>query len=139
MLPRGFRTELFRSLIDKGLKGNGDYGIVGIGVYYGQTLNVGEANDDKHVVLHSTYPFEFPYGQIVQVGVDAYRGTINVNPGAVAPLAGGPAVNPSLENGGNINDERIGTHFVLYPQAIPAPGGMELGPRSGTERSQDTR
>ena len=31
-------------------------------------------------------------------------------------LADGAAVTPSPENGGNINDERIGAHFVLYPQ-----------------------
>ncbi|MDN5942114.1 MAG: OprO/OprP family phosphate-selective porin [Nitrospira sp.] len=108
--------KLFRSLIDRGLKGTGDYGIVGVMVYNGETLNVSEANDNKHVALHSTYPFELPYGQIVQVGVDAYRGTINVTPGAVAPLAGGPAVIPTVENGGNILDERVGAHFVLYPQ-----------------------
>ena len=98
--------KLFRSLIDKGLKGSGDYGILGVGVYNGQTLNVNEANDNKHVVLHSTYPFELPYGQIVQVGVDAYRGLINV------PVSGGV----TIPDGGNILDERIGTHFVLYPQ-----------------------
>ena len=52
--------KLFCNLIDKDLKGNGDYGIVGIGVYNGQTLNVGEANDNKHVVLHSSYPLNCP-------------------------------------------------------------------------------
>jgi Phosphate-selective porin O and P len=98
--------KLFRSLVEKGLKGSGDYGILGVGVYNGQTLNVSEANDNKHVILHATYPFELPYGQIVQVGVDAYRGAINV------PVSAGV----SIPNAGNINDERIGTHFVLYPQ-----------------------
>ena len=101
--------KLFRSLIDKGLKGSGDYGILGVGVYNGQTLNVSEANDNKHVVLHSTYPFELPYGQIVQLGVDAYRGIINV---ATAP---GTGVTVPTGNA-NIRDERIGAHFVLYPQ-----------------------
>ena len=104
--------KLFRNLVDKGLKGSGDYGILGVGVYNGQTLNVNEANDNKHVILHATYPFELPYGQIVQVGADAYRGMIVV---PTAPLtAGGPAV--SIPAGGNIRDERIGAHFVLYPQ-----------------------
>ena len=98
--------KLFRNLIENGLKGSGDYGVLGVGVYNGQTLNVSEANDAKHVVLHATYPFELPYGQIVQVGVDAYRGLVNV------PVAGGV----TIADGGNINDERIGTHFVLYPQ-----------------------
>jgi len=98
--------KVFRSLIDKGLKGSGDYGVLGIGVYNGQTMNVSEVNDNKHVVLHATYPFELPYGQIVQVGVDAYRGLINV------PVANGV----TIADGGNINDERVGAHFVLYPQ-----------------------
>ena len=43
--------KLFRSLVDKGLKGSGDYGILGIGVYNGQTLNVPEANDNEHVIF----------------------------------------------------------------------------------------
>jgi hypothetical protein len=98
--------KLFRDLISKGLKGSGDYGVLGVGIYNGQTINVTEANDNKHVVLHATYPFELPYGQIVQVGVDAYRGLVNV-------AAGAGIVRP---DGGNINDERIGAHFVLFPQ-----------------------
>jgi len=107
--------KLFRRLIDLGLKGSGDYGLLGVGVYTGQTLNVTERNDNKHIVLHATYPMELPYGQIIQFGVDAYRGTFNV--GTTAPLTnGGPAI--ILENNGNILDERVGVHFVLYPQPI---------------------
>ena len=98
--------KVFKRLIETGLKGSGDYGVLGIGVYNGQTMNVSEVNDNKHVVLHATYPFELPYGQIVQVGVDAYRGLINV------PVANGV----TIADGGNINDERVGAHFVLYPQ-----------------------
>ena len=98
--------KLFRDLIEKGLKGSGDYGVLGVGIYNGQTLNVSEANDNKHVVLHATYPFELPYGQTVQVGVDAYRGSVNVPVAGVVTIA----------NGGNILDERVGAHFVLFPQ-----------------------
>jgi polyhydroxyalkanoate synthesis regulator phasin len=101
--------KVFRSLIDKGLKGSGDYGVLGVGVYNGQTLNVTEANDNKHVVLHATYPFELPYGQIIQVGADAYRGVVNVT------TAPGPGLATTAGNV-NILDERIGAHFVLYPQ-----------------------
>ena len=130
--------KVFRSLLDKGLKGSGDYGIVGIGVYNGQSLNVSETNDNKHVALHATYPFELPYGQIVQVGVDAFRGTFTVTPGLVAPLAGGAAVNPALENGGNINDERIGTHFILYPQpfGLQAEWNWGRGPELNAARTR---
>lgn len=99
--------KLFRRLIETGLKGSGDYGVLGVGVYNGQTINVTEANDGKHVVLHATYPFELPYGQVLQVGADAYRGVFNVvNSGAGI----------ARPDGGNINDERVGVHFVLYPQ-----------------------
>ncbi len=119
--------KLFRSLVDKGLKGSGDYGILGVGVYNGQSLNVNEANDNKHVALHATYPFELPYGQIVQVGVDAYRGLINV------PVSAGV----TRPDGGNINDERIGTHFVLYPQpfGLQAEWNWGRGPELNTAQT----
>ena len=119
--------KVFRSLVDKGLKGSGDYGIVGIGVYNGQSLNVSETNDNKHVVLHVTYPFELPYGQIVQVGVDAYRGIVTV------PVANGVAI----PDGGNIRDERIGTHFVLYPQpfGLQAEWNWGRGPELNAART----
>lgn len=104
--------KLFRKLIDSGLKGSGDYGLLGVGVYNGQTLNVAERNDNKHIVLHATYPMELPYGQIIQFGVDAYRGTFNVG----TPSGTGLAGTPTLVNSGNILDERVGVHFVLYPQ-----------------------
>jgi hypothetical protein len=110
--------KLFRKLVDSGLKGSGDYGVLGVGVYNGQTLNVNERNDNKHIVLHATYPMELPYGQIIQFGVDAYRGTFNVGATNGANLNLPPNVNPSVENKGNILDERVGVHFVLYPQPI---------------------
>ena len=120
--------KVFRSLIDKGLKGTGDYGILGVGVYNGQSLNVSETNDNKHVVLHATYPFELPYGQIVQVGVDAYRGIVTV------PVANGVAI----PDGGNIRDERIGTHFILYPQpfGIQAEWNWGRGPELNAARTR---
>ncbi len=101
--------KLFRELLSKGLKGSGDYGVLGVGVYNGQTTNVSEANDNKHVVLHATYPFELPYGQIVQIGADAYHGKINVT------TAPGTGLGTTAGNV-NITDERVGAHFVLYPQ-----------------------
>ncbi|MFO0699267.1 MAG: porin [Nitrospira sp.] len=110
------KRKLFRKLIDSGLKGSGDYGLLGIGVYNGQTLNVNERNDNKHVVVHATYPMELPYGQIIQFGVDAYRGSFNVGTTSGTNLTGGVA--PTVENKGNYLDERVGVHFVLFPQPI---------------------
>lgn len=111
--------KLFRRLIDSGLKGSGDYGLLGIGVFNGQTLNVSERNDNKHVVLHATYPMELPYGQIIQFGVDAYRGAFNVGSTSIGSISGtGLPRIPLTENKGNYLDERVGVHFVLFPQPI---------------------
>ncbi len=130
--------KVFKRLIETGLKGSGDYGVLGVGVYNGQTTNVSEANDNKHVVLHATYPFELPYGQIVQVGVDAYRGIFTVTPGLVAPAAGGAPALPSIPDSGNINDERIGAHFVLYPQpfGIQTEWNWGRGPQLNAARTR---
>ncbi len=111
--------KLFRKLVDSGLKGSGDYGVLGIGVYNGQTLNVSERNDNKHIVLHATYPMELPYGQIIQFGVDAYRGSFNVgsSSSSVNSLSStNLSAVPSVVNNGNYLDERVGVHFVLFPQ-----------------------
>src|SRR5262249_3243723 len=85
--------ERFRRLVDSGLKGSGNYGMLGVGVYNGQGSNVRDGNKDKHVIFHSMYPYEFPNGQIIQVGMDAYTGQFKVstqpvvqaNPGILTP------------------------------------------------------
>jgi hypothetical protein len=51
--------ERFRRLVDSGLKGSGDYGMLGLGVYNGQGVNVREQNKNKHMVFHSAYPSNF--------------------------------------------------------------------------------
>jgi hypothetical protein len=107
--------KLFRRLAESGLKGSGDYGLLGIGVYNGQTINVAERNNNKHVVVHSTYPLELPYGQIIEFGVDAYRGVFNVGTTATGT---GITTAPSREDNGNYLDERVGVHFILYPQPL---------------------
>ena len=123
--------KLFKRLVETGLKGTGDYGVLGIGVYNGQTANVSEANANKHVVLHTTYPFELPYGQIVQVGADAYSGIVNVTtaPGTGVTVPAGNV---------NIRDERIGAHFVLYPQpfGIQAEWNWGRGPELNAARTR---
>jgi hypothetical protein len=124
--------ERFRRLVDSGLKGSGDYGMLGIGVYNGQTANQRDRNKNKHVVFHSMYPIEFPNGQIFQVGMDAYTGQFNVSTTPVVPLspsaasAGAPLA-PILRNNGNYADERVAWHFVLYPQPFGLQGEYTIG------------
>lgn len=138
--------ERFRRLVNSGLKGSGDYGMLGIGVYNGQGINVRDRNKNKHVVFHATYPYEFPNGQIVEVGMDAYTGQVNVatqpvipvNP-AVSPSTGQQlAFNPQLRNGGNYLDQRIAWHFVLYPQpfGLQAEYTIGRGPELNANRTE---
>lgn len=124
--------ERFKRLVDNGLKGSGDYGMLGVGVYNGQGVNFRDRNKDKHVAFHAMYPYEFPNGQIVQFGMDAYTGQANVTAGPVVPVnpaAGttGVPIAPLLHNGGNYLDERVAWHFVVYPQPFGLQGEYTIG------------
>lgn len=127
--------QLFRRLVDSGLKGSGDYGMLGVGVYNGQTANQQERNDDKHVIVKAAYPLEFANGQILEMGVSAYRGMFNVTKAAVVPLGGGAAVTPRGDN--NILDERVGAYFVWYPQPFGLQAEYTVG--RGPQLSADRR
>ena len=133
--------ERLKRLVDSGLKGSGDYGMLGIGVYNGQGINVRDRNKDKHIVFHSMYPFEFPNGQILQVGMDAYTGQFNVATSPVVPadasLTGGLPFVPRVTNNGNYRDERIAFHLVLFPQpfGIQAEYTFGRGPQLNDART----
>lgn len=139
--PTSVRERL-RRLVDSGLKGSGDYGMLGIGVYNGQGVNVREQNKSKHVVFHSTYPFEFANGQILQFGMDAYTGQYNVSTAPVVPLnaavSGGAPVTPVLKNNGNYQDERVAWHVALFPQpfGFQAEYTIGRGPQLNADRTQ---
>jgi hypothetical protein len=116
--------KLWKDLSKKGLKTSGDYGIVGLGIYNGQGINVrNDANDDISYVLHTTYPIELNFlgsffkGQVVELGADALIGKFN-QPGtatATAPFAGLTGIT-SAGSGNNIREERIAAHAILFPQ-----------------------
>jgi hypothetical protein len=134
--------ERFRRLVDSGLKGSGDYGMLGIGVYSGQTANRREANKDKHFIFHSSYPYEFANGQVLEVGMDAYRGFFNVSTAPVVPLnaaiSNGEPITPVLKNGGNYLDERVAWHIALFPQpfGFQAEYTIGRGPELSPDRTQ---
>ena len=132
--------ERFRRLVDSGLKGSGDYGMLGIGVYNGQGINIRDRNKDKHIVFHAAYPIEFPNGQIVEVGMDAYRGQLSVATTAVVPLVSNDALAfvPRVTNGGNYLDERLAWHVTLFPQpfGFQAEYMIGRGPELNTDRTE---
>jgi hypothetical protein len=99
--------DRFRILTDSGLKGSGDYGVVGLGVLNGQTANRPELNDNLHAVAHLTYPFRFPNGQFVEVSAHAYHGRFVVPTSQRTSGVTGPQ---------EFIDERVAGSLVVYPQ-----------------------
>jgi Phosphate-selective porin O and P len=123
--------ERFRRLVESGLKGSGDYGMLGIGVYNGQDINQQDKNKNKHIIFHSMYPHEFSNGQIVEVGMDAFTGQVVVSTSPVVPtdpaLSGGQPISPQVTNGGNYLDERVTWHVVVYPQPFGLQAEYVIG------------
>jgi hypothetical protein len=100
--------ELFARLVRDGLKGSGDYGVFGLGVYNGQTANNPELNNEPHIITRFTYPFQVNK-QIIELGIQAYTGKY------VIPRTN---LSPGVKTNANLNylDRRIAGTFVLYPQ-----------------------
>jgi hypothetical protein len=121
--------QRFKHLVDSGLKGSGDYGVVGLGVFNGQTANRAERNDNLHTVARVTWPFLFGK-QYVEVGAGGYYGRFNVT---VTPTADNPYALQDGEN--NLVDARGNLSLVIYPQPIgfTAEYNVGQGPSLGEE------
>lgn len=107
--------ERFAYLQKSGLKGSGDYGMVGVGVYNGQGANRPDRNDRLHTVVHFSYPFKFANGQYLEVGADAYSGRYKVST-ASATIDGRTFTPTVSESEAGSTDRRIAAHVVYYPQ-----------------------
>jgi hypothetical protein len=111
--------ERFSELVRSGLKGSGDYGILGFGIYNGQTANKNESNDQPHIVARFSYPFKFGK-QYIEPGIQAYAGNTVVNTVTV----GVGADNPEFE----YDDQRVAASLIVYPQ----PFGLQAEYNVGT-------
>ncbi|MBC5992804.1 porin [Pontibacter sp. SD6] len=114
----------FEELTSLGLKGSGDYGVAGIGVYNGQTANKPEANDDLHVVARVSYPFKLKNGQFIEPGIQAYTGKYVVTKDQISSGVNVEAEN-QLEEG--FTDQRIAATLVIYPQPLGFQAEYNIG------------
>ena len=112
------KRELFKKLVEDGLKGSGDYGILGIGAYNGQTANRTEANNNQHIVARLTYPFEFKNGQIFEAGIQAYKGKYVIQ---------SKTTGVSTKNNAEYVDERIAASCILYPKPLGFQAEYNIG------------
>ncbi|MBA2538132.1 MAG: porin [Deltaproteobacteria bacterium] len=115
--------KMFKHLVDSGLKGSGDYGVLALGIYNGQTLNVDDKNENRHVVARATYPIEIGT-QILEIGANAYVGKFTVER------------DETVFGKANTRDARVGAAVVLYPQPIGFQAEWNVG--TGPELVDDT-
>lgn len=109
--------ELYNSLVNDGLKGSGDYGVFGFGLYNGQTANKPEINNNSHWVSRLSYPFKIG-SQIIEPGVQMFSGQYKLD-----QTTSGVKKNKSLE----YLDERMAGTFVLYPKPFGIQAEYNIG------------
>lgn len=108
--------DLFKEVLETGLKGSGNYGLFAFGAHNGQGGSFREANDDMHIVTRLAVPHKFDNGQIMEWGVGAYQGEYVVGTSSVLRPGGGTGTPTTSPDG--FNDERVFGTFVWYPQPL---------------------
>lgn len=112
--------QLFTNLIAKGLKGSGDYGVFAFGAYNGQTANKPEQNNSLHIVSRISYPIQFKNGQIIEPGIQAYKGKY------VLP-ADLRTANLKGTKDFSYLDQRAAVSFILYPKPLGIAAEYNIG------------
>jgi hypothetical protein len=132
--------DFFKDVLDLGLKGSGNYGVFGVGIYNGQGGSLLEQNDDIHVVTRLTIPYRFAGGQFCEFGIQGYTGRFTVLSSQIRPLGVGGLITPAgtLENSGRRGhlDERIAASFIWYPQPIGFQSEWNVGRGPGLNNAQ---
>lgn len=122
---------LFKSLVDDNLKGSGDYGVLGLGVYNGQTANRFDNNNNLHVIGRLTYPFQLG-SQILEIGGGGYTGLYKVSLAEDSDYF-------TRDADGNIRDARAYGQIILYPKplGITVEFNAGVGPQMGRPGDAD--
>lgn len=116
--PEKYR-KLFSEVIQDGLKGSGDYGLVGFGIYNGQTANRPELNDAPHVVLRACLPIKIK-NQIIEPGVQAYSGKYTIAKDLIS-------VGTKTTIDKNYMDQRMAASFIMYPKPFGIQAEYNFG------------
>jgi hypothetical protein len=127
--------ERFSYLVSSGLKGSGDYGVFGLGVYNGQTANRTDANNTVHTVARISYPMQIGE-QMIEPGIQGYIGKE-----VITSFGEGVTGTPGFE----YDDQRFAGTFVLYPQPFGLNAeynigtGPEYDPATNSIRQKDLK
>ncbi len=124
-VPKDIRDR-YANLVRSGLKGSGDYGVLGIGAYSGQGPNRSDSNDSLHTIVRAAYPFKSESGQFYEAGIQAYTGKyVPRTKGFTLPDSEEETV-PTF-NADGVTDQRIGFTTVMYPQPIGFEAEWNIG------------
>jgi hypothetical protein len=118
----------FKHLVDSGLKGSGDYGVVGLGLYNGQTANRLELNKFPHVIGRVTWPFAIG-NQFFELGGGGYWGQATVS---VGKHPDGTSI-ISERSTNTFRDARAHVSAVWYPKpfGVAFEYNVGVGPQLG--------
>ncbi|MFN4257987.1 MAG: porin [Gemmataceae bacterium] len=122
-----YAQQMFRYVLAENLKGSGNYGVLGLGVYNGQGGAFVEQNNNLHVVGRITWPYLLENGQIVELSTQAYTGRYTVLTSDIRPLGGRRVIRPKVINTQGIRDERIAWTAIWYPQPIGFQAEWNIG------------
>jgi hypothetical protein len=120
--------DRFDALTASGLKGSGDYGVAGFGVFNGQGANRLDENNSLHVVGRLSYPLKLKGGQFVEPGIQAYSGRYVVTKAQLSP---------SMTAARYYTDERVAASLMVYPQPLGFQAEYNIG--RGPEFNSETR
>jgi hypothetical protein len=112
--PKEIRAR-FKHLVDSGLKGSGDYGVVAIGTYNGQAVNKPDLTPSRAVVARVTWPFDFG-GQFVEVSAQAMDSDVSIS--LEKTKVQGVDFAPSSSTLNFDGEKRAAATVVVYPQPI---------------------
>lgn len=113
------KRELLNRLTEDGLKGSGDYGIVGFGVFNGQSANKPDQNRKAHVAARVTWPVQLENGQIIEASLQGYTGDYTISDSTRGV---------KLQNADAVyRDQRVAASFILYPQPFGIQAEYNIG------------
>ncbi len=107
--------QRYKQMLDY-MYGPGDYGVFHLAVYNGQGLNQLETNNDKHVGLRLSWPWELPGGYLMETGLNAMRGQFGVSKGTAAAGTTLYSTYDSGHGSGKYTDERLNLYIYFPPQ-----------------------
>lgn len=116
----------FKDLTSNNLKGTGDYGMIAIGAYNGQSLNKKEQNNDLHRVVRFTYPFKLQNGQFIEASLQHYEGKFFVD-----------NKQTGVTGKDNSLDSRQAASLVFYPQPFGFQVEYNVGQSPEYDRAQN--